>query len=170
MKTQDILTLGLLLAHAGPPMPFKDIAAGTGLSLGEAHASLRRLIKSGLVHPETRQALPLATGEFLAHGLRYVFPPNFGGQVRGLVTAGGAKPLAERFVASDQEWVWPWEDGQEMGLALEPFYASAPQACAADPALYEWMALFDALRAGRARESRFAQQEVASRLGLAAEL
>lgn len=169
MKTQDMLTLGLILAHAGSAMPFKDMATRTGLSLGEAHASLRRLIKSGLVHPETRQALPLATREFLAHGLRYVFPPNFGGQARGLVTAGGAKPLAERFVASDQEWVWPKEDGPEMGLALEPFYASAPQACADDPALYEWMALFDALRAGRARECHVARQEVESRLGLVAE-
>jgi len=170
MKTQDMLTLGLILAHSGKPMPFKDMASGTGLSLGEVHASVGRLIRSGLVHSEFRQALPLATREFLAHGLRYVFPPNFGGRVRGMVTAAGAKPLADHFVAGDQEWVWPWEDGSETGLALEPFYGSAPEACAADPALYEWMALFDALRAGRARECRFARREVESRLGLEAEL
>ena len=35
---------------------------------------------------------------------------------------------------------------------LEPLYKSVPRAARADAQLYEWLALVDAVRAGRARE------------------
>jgi hypothetical protein len=47
---------------------------------------------------------------------------------------------------------------------LVPLYRSAPDAALRDPALYEWLALVDALRSGKARERRMAGEELARRL------
>src|SRR5260221_13395774 len=96
MKAQDMLTLGLLLAYKGKTVPFKDMAAKTGLSVGEMHASQKRLVQSGMIKEGSRQPLPLAVREFLVHGLRYVFPARYGGRARGVVTLGGAPPLSRR--------------------------------------------------------------------------
>ena len=50
------------------------------------------------------------------------------------------------------------------GEGLEPLYKSVPRAARADAQLYEWLALVDAVRAGRARERELAVKELRSRL------
>jgi len=48
--------------------------------------------------------------------------------------------------------------------AIEPLYNSVPAAAKSDSLLYEYLALVDALRIGRARERRFAEEELKHRL------
>jgi hypothetical protein len=168
MKAQDILTLSLLLAHRKERLGFTAMSSKSHLSIGEVHASLKRLSKSGLIDLEARQPKPLAVQEFLLHGLRYVFPAIFSGKTQGMATATGASPLKQRFNPDAENFVWPWEEGGQEGPGLAPVYPKVPQACAEDPLLYEWMALCDALRAGRARERKMAMEEISLRLGLPA--
>ncbi len=47
---------------------------------------------------------------------------------------------------------------------VNPLYASAPGAAIEDPALYELLALLDALRIGRARERRMAVLMIEERM------
>jgi hypothetical protein len=55
--------------------------------------------------------------------------------------------------------VWPYQ-GKERGIAFKPLYKTAPGAAIRDPAFYEYLALADALRDGRARERKYAEQEL----------
>ena len=50
------------------------------------------------------------------------------------------------------------------GMALIPLYPSAPLAALRSPALYENLALFDALRTGNARERALAERLFEERL------
>jgi len=59
---------------------------------------------------------------------------------------------SEIAVSNDLPPVWPWRDGNTRGVGLEPLYKNAPHAALRDPALYELLALLDAIRDGRARE------------------
>jgi hypothetical protein len=50
------------------------------------------------------------------------------------------------------------------GVGLEPLYKSAPLAALRDPVLYEFLAIADALRDGRARERNLAERDLVKRL------
>jgi hypothetical protein len=103
--------------------------------------------------------------EFLLRGARYSFPAVRGGMVGGLPTAYAAAPL-DKLIApsSDPPPVWPCSEGKARGVALIPLYPSVPAAALRTPALYENLALFDALRMGAARERNFAEQLLEERL------
>jgi hypothetical protein len=60
--------------------------------------------------------------------------------------------------------VWPDPDGKVQGAAVQPLYSSVPHAASRDPALYDLLALVDALRLGRARERALAEKELGKRL------
>jgi hypothetical protein len=60
--------------------------------------------------------------------------------------------------------VWPDPEGEVRGEELRPLYRSVPEAARRDPALYELLALVDAIRAGRARERTIAIEELKRRL------
>ena len=60
--------------------------------------------------------------------------------------------------------VWPDPEGTVRGEELRPLYRSAPAAARRDPALYELLALVDAVRAGRPRERKLAVAELEARL------
>lgn len=55
-------------------------------------------------------------------------------------------------------------DGQVQGVAVKPLYPSVPHAARRDAALYDLLALVDALRLGRARERAMAEKELGPRL------
>jgi hypothetical protein len=50
-------------------------------------------------------------------------------------------------------------------VGFAPLYKSAPMAALRDPVLYEFLALADAIRDGRARERNLAERELVKRLG-----
>ncbi len=91
--------------------------------------------------------------EFAEHGLRYVFPPEFGPPTRGLPTAAAMLP---GMLAPLEQHVWPLEQGGSHGVALQPLYRSVPAACLTSRPLYIAMAAMDALRLGRPRERQAA--------------
>ena len=60
--------------------------------------------------------------------------------------------------------VWPYPTGSQRGTSFEPLYKQAPKAALRDSGLYELLALVDALRDGRARERKLAEEMLVSRL------
>jgi hypothetical protein len=84
---------------------------------------------------------------------------------RGVPTSYAAPPLARQIAGgADLPPVWPYAEGKQRGVGLEPLYKTVPAAALRDPVLYELLALIDALRDGRARERRLAEQELSARL------
>jgi hypothetical protein len=135
------------------------------MSASEVHASVRRATQAGLLQEVTRAVNRHALLELLVHAVKYVFPAERGGVTRGLPTSYAAPPLRAHFHASSElPPVWPDPEGTVRGEELEPLYRSVPQAARADAQLYEWLALVDAVRAGRARERELAIKELRSRL------
>lgn len=96
---------------------------------------------------------------------KYAFPAKLGQVTRGVPTAYAASPLKEELQAgTDLPPVWPHKDGTMRGTSVEPLYKSATEAALSEPALYELLALLDALRMGRARERQLAAHFIEERL------
>ena len=164
LKPQDVVVL-LKLAVCGEAWSYPSLASALGMSSSEVHGAIRRANESGLLNLSARRPNKHALAEFLIHGLRYVFPAERGGITRGLPTAHGAPPLKNRISAgTDLVPVWPDPEGEVRGEELRPLYKSVPGAARRDPALYELLALVDAVRGGRARERTIAIEELRSRL------
>jgi len=88
-----------------------------------------------------------------------------GGITRGIPTSYAAQPLRELIMQPDEPPpVWPDPEGQVHGYEFSPLYSSVPHACKIDPKLYEFLALVDAIRDGRARERKIAIEEIQSRI------
>ena len=98
--------------------------------------------------------------------MRYAFAPRRAGVVAGLPTSYAAPVLSGKIVASAGELapVWPDAEGGVRGEGIEPLYRSAPRAAREDAALYDLLALVDALRIGRARERKLAEAMLRERL------
>ena len=167
LKPQDVYLLLALAACRDQGTTYPELAAFTGLSMSEVHGALKRAEVARLLFFEAKRPRILlpAFKEFLFHGARYAFPPARGGMVAGIQTAHAAAPLnAHSAPSADPVPVWPSMEGLVRGLAFVPIYPSAPEAALRSSALYENLALFDALRAGNARERALAQQMFEDRL------
>lgn len=161
LKPQDFYLLLALAASRGQSMTYPELAAFSGLSMSEVHGALKRAEAARLLFFEAKrpQLLLPAFKEFLFHGARYAFPAARGSMVAGMPTAYAAAPLNAHIAPSaDPPPVWPSIEGAVRGVALIPLYPSAPAAALRSPALYEKLALFDAIRSGNARERKLAQQ------------
>ncbi len=167
LRPQDVVVLAKLLTYQHRRPPMAQIGVDLSISASEVHAALKRLVLSGLVSQDSDGHRPLldAVEEFLVHGVRYAFPAKRGEVTRGLPTSYAAPPLNGHVVASP-EWppVWPFSEGHERGVGLEPLYKTVPLAASRDSELYEWLVLIDGLREGRSRERKFAAEELARRL------
>ena len=64
------------------------------------------------------------------------------------------------FAVSGNGPVWQSHDGPAYGQAVEPLYATAPNAASKDRRLYDCLALFDMMRGGRLREREFAKAKM----------
>lgn len=167
LKPQDFYLLLALAASHDQGTTYPELAAFSGLSMSEVHGAFKRAEAARLLFFDAKRPRILlpAFKEFLYHGARYAFPALRGALVVGLPTAYAAAPLNGLIAPSaDPVPVWPFLDGTVRGVALIPLYASAPAAAARSPALYENLALFDALRMGNVRERALAQQLFEDRL------
>lgn len=167
LKPQDVFVLAKLVTYKGRRPPMAQLASDLSLSSSQIHSSLKRLEKSRLVASGRSEGRPLLKPleEFLVHGVKYAFPAQRGEMTRGIPTAYAAAPLNDRIAAgSDPPPVWPAADGNVRGTSFEPLHKMVPMAVRKDPALYELLALIDALRDGRARERQMAERELTSRL------
>jgi hypothetical protein len=161
LRPQDLVVLLRLSLQDGPPPSYAALATELALTASEVHAAVERATLAQLAHKDAkgkpsvvREALRL----FVLHGARYAFPPVRGEITRGLPTGYAAAPLAGRIVAPAYEPVpvWPDKNGTTRGATLHPLYPSVPQAAERNPALYELLVLFDAIRAGSPRERALA--------------
>lgn len=139
------------------------------MSASEINAGVKRALRAKLlvqlgegVQPRpNRQALE----EFLLHGIKYAFPPDYGTITRGMKTSYAAEPIVSELVYDQQNPpVWPYAEGKDRGPSLSPLYKSVPAAAAQDSVLYELLVLVDAIRDGRARERRIAGKLLCERL------
>ena len=166
LRPQDILLV--LKIKSSPNRPtYADLGRSLGISKSQAYSAHRRAQKSGLIDPEgmIRQR---ALAEVLVYGVKYFLPAEQAGLSRGIPTAYAAEPLLGTFNGSDEPVpVWAHPEGTVRGISYSPIYKSAPVAALADPVLYEWLALLDAIRIGRARESKLAKEIICERLGVA---
>lgn len=164
LKPQDILVL-LKIHNISTDWTYSQLAQSLGMSTSEIHAALKRCEISGLYQGEQRKVLKEPLGEFLIHGLKYVFPVQPGAMVRGLPTAHSAEPLKSLLmVNTDDVYVWAFANGTVKGQTIEPLYRSVPQAAIDDIQLYQFLCLIDALRVGRIREQKLAASELIKRL------
>ena len=167
LKPQDFYLLLALAACRDQGTTYPELAAFSGLSMSEVHGALKRAEAARLLFFEAKRPRILlpAFKEFLFHGAKYAFPATRGSMVAGVPTAHAAAPLNARIApSSDPPPVWPALEGTVRGIALLPLYPSAPAAALRSAALYENLALFDAIRAGNARERALAQELFEARL------
>jgi hypothetical protein len=167
LKPQDFYLLLALLARRDQGTTYPELAAFSGLSMSEVHGALKRAEVARLLFFDAKRPRVLlpAFKEFLFHGARYAFPALRGSMVAGVPTAHAAPPLNAKMASSTEPApVWPSIEGTVRGMAFIPIYPSAPAAALRSPALYENLALFDALRAGNARERALAQTMFEARL------
>lgn len=163
MRSQDIVVL-LKIAALGEREWFaKELAFTLDISQSEVSESLNRSQIAGLLSADKKKLMKNNLLDFLEYGLRYVYPAEPGAIQRGMPTAHNAPPL-NNIILSEESYVWPWAEGEIRGQAVEPLHPGVPGACIKDPALYELLALTDAIRLGRVREKQQAIDELRIRI------
>ncbi len=155
LRPQDI-AVALELALE-PGEGFAALAEAVGLSMSEAHGSVKRLTQARLLSREARRIAPSALLNFIGSGVPHAFPAIVGAEARGIPTAAAGPPLAKEFPSAVQ-YVWPSAEGKVRGQSLTPLYPKAVGIALRRPGLYELLTLVDALRVGQARERRRATQ------------
>lgn len=161
LKPQDVVVALKLLSEGKESRSYALLARELGMSASEVHGAIGRLKEGRLVESEGRRVNRNALREFLASGVSYVFPAREGEMGRGLPTAYAAPALKGVFSFSDGTApVWPHPNGNVRGPCVTPLYKSVPEAAMKDPALYEYLALVDAIRLGRARERKVALEKL----------
>ncbi|OFZ97333.1 MAG: hypothetical protein A3H35_13215 [Betaproteobacteria bacterium RIFCSPLOWO2_02_FULL_62_17] len=161
-----------LVAWGAQPWTYQRLAVELSISQSEAHAGVRRAVAAQLMSDTaSASGRPILRSleEFLIHGVRYAYPADRGQLTRGMPTGYAAPPLNTLIVQPNEPPpVWPYAEGTVRGYSFSPLFPSVPLAASRDPALYELLALVDAVRDGRARERNLATKELVSRLALAA--
>lgn len=149
---------GIARAYAASRPPPKPVAAreasqpgGHGRAPRANALAPRSHLDSGAVVNRHNLA------EFSLHGAKYAFPAVRLPVGPGVPTSHAAPAFAGVFAEGHDPLVWPDPHGSARGEGLAPLHPCVPGAALRDPALYELLALFDALRAGRARERGMAQ-------------
>ena len=169
LRPQDLVVLLRLSLQQGDAPTYATLSGELGLTASEVHAGLERAAIAQLVRKDTRgkpTVVREALRRFVDHGAPYAFPATRGEMTRGVPTAHAAAPLRDRIVQPHEAPpVWPYKLGTVRGPAFYPLYPTVPQAAAQNPALYELLALFDAVRGGSTRERAIALQLLDERLG-----
>lgn len=163
MRPQDILILLKIVSLNGQKFYLKDLSQHLSISSSEVTESVNRSVLAGLIANDKKTVMKNALFEFLIHGLPYVFPQKPGTLAAGMPTAHSAPPLNKTF-KTDELYVWPESKGSVKGQVIEPFHPGQVNAAKQDQKLYELLALSDALRVGRAREKKLAEEWLKKRL------
>jgi len=163
LKIFSIMTLSK--GQPGSFLSQNKLAAYLCMSVSEVNAATKRLHNSGLIGRVFQEGtisnkpifLPIkaACEECLVSGVKYFFPVQLGTYTRGIATSYAAPIFAKYLLKGDDPIpVWPYAEGDQRGLALEPLYPSIPDSLAQypDTLFYELLTLLDAIRSGRARE------------------
>lgn len=153
------LVVALKLGVSPKDWKFVPLAEALGLSPSQVHASVERLVLSGLLAGKglkgkiSREAL----SKLLIHAVRYWLPPVLGGPARGVPTGPACELFESDLVARNTlALVWPSAHGKSRGTSLQPVHPCVPWAAQQDANLHKVLVHLDALRAGQARERDFA--------------
>ena len=150
-------------AKSGPPIPFSELGTSLSISASQAYSAAQRAKEAALLRPDYSVRTTALLETLLA--VNHYLPAKRGGLARGIPTAHAALPLSQLIQPDDEPVpVWPHAAGNVRGLICEPIYKTAPRAALEDPILYEYLALVDALRIGRAREINISRTELQRRL------
>lgn len=168
LRPQDLVILLRLSLESGLAPTYAMLGDELRLTASEVHAAIGRAVMAQLARKDeagkasvVREALRL----FIQHGARYAFPATHGGATRGMPTSYAASPLKEKIVQPNEPIpVWPYKHGTVRGVAYYPLYPTAPEAASRNPALYELLVLFDAIRGGSPRERTLALDLIDQRL------
>ena len=164
------LQAGLLLPNRASVAPVADGSSAADTSLQEPtgiyRVTRKRVRRSAsplgegasLDNPVRVHAQALA--EFTLHGAKYAFPGVRLPLAVGVPTSHSAPAFAGVFAPGSSDFVWPHPNGSVRGIGVEPLHPSVPFAAMQDEKLYEMLALFDALRVGKARERNMAMERL----------
>ena len=165
------LQAGLLLPNRD--MSPQPVEAGSGAALsvqepmGIYRVTRKRVRRAALAQDDVAPAAdnpvrPHAhnLAEFALHGAKYAFPGVRLPLAVGVPTSHSAPAFAGVFAPGNTDFVWPHPNGSVRGVGVEPLHPSVPFAAMQDAKLYELLALFDALRVGRARERGMALERL----------
>ena len=168
LKPQDLAVVLKLVSLRGTKrLPYALLAKQLQLSQFEAHAAVQRLMAARLVVEIGGELRPVmaAVRNFVIYGAAYCYPVVRGEVTIGFPTAYAVPPLKDLVLFSEEmPPVWPHPNGTTRGTALMPLYEKLPLVAIADAALYELLALFDAMRMGQARERELAVKLLEERL------
>lgn len=178
MKPQDIVVLAKLLSYQKRNKNWTQasLAEELCLSASQVNYAIKRLLASRLLSNIRIESELKPTPfnqlceEFLIHGLKFVFPPEFGTLTRGIPTAYAAPSLNKILgsTGNDPIPVWPHGQGTHRGTALTPLYHCVPESIIKfpDPFFYDLLSLLDAIRSGRARERNIGIEKISEMLKL----
>lgn len=159
MRPQDIVILLKLISIEGKSLNISELSHSLFLSLSEVSQSLNRSQIANLIDYDKKNVFRQNLMEFIEHGAKYVFPSRPGSMIRGMPTAH-SHPFMEKKINGDIPYVWPDNQGNEIGLELLPFYEKQTDAARQDEKLYKLLALVDVLRIGKVREIKLAVPEL----------
>jgi hypothetical protein len=165
LKPQDIFILLKLVTLGNRQWSYSAVALDLAISPSEVHGGIKRATQARLFDAQRNVPIIKALEEFLVHGVKYAYPPDRGPITRGIPTSYAAPPLRDLIIQpGDLPPVWPDPEGDVRGYEFSPLYRSVPKAATHDRALYEILALVDAIRDGKARERDLATKELIARL------
>lgn len=156
-----LIVLELAFSTMNEDWTYISLANVLGLSPSQVHASVGRLLTSGLLNGKGLKGKVnrVALANFIVHGARYAFPPVLGKIVRGIATGASSTLFDPELLVHDDGLpiVWPFAHGDTRGASLAPIHPCVPKAITQDPALHKALVYFDALRMGKVREREIAE-------------
>ena len=163
------LEAGLLLqnrlAALLPQADSSDAAPSVQEPLGIYRVTRKRVRRAAASEGEVVADNPVRPhshnlAEFALHGAKYAFPGVRLPLAVGVPTSHSAPAFAGVFAPGSSDFVWPHPNGTVRGVGVDPLHPSVPFAAMQDAKLYEMLALFDALRVGKARERGMALERL----------
>jgi hypothetical protein len=150
-----------------PGQLFAAISKEIGISVSETHAAVQRLDAASLLSPGGRSVVLGRFWDFLKFGVPCVYPIQIGPNAIGIPT-GASAPTFGDSIEDAESMVWPYAEGETLGVAIDPLYPRAPELAKRNPELYDRLAMLDSIRSGRGREYERAVELLAGRLGVTA--
>jgi hypothetical protein len=145
----------------------RSLESLTGVSKSQISLSLNRMYDVGLAKVDRKLQVPKANTkallDFIAYGIRYVFPAKEGVIGRGIATSIAAPVLRGKLMTSGElQPVWSNPRGNTKGMLIEPLHPKVFLAVQQDAQLYAMLALVDAIRIGHPRERNLALEMLES--------
>ncbi|MDO4264424.1 MAG: hypothetical protein Q4C67_09525, partial [Deinococcus sp.] len=137
-----------LLQNDAPTHSLALLGKSLGLTQAQVQVAHEHLADARLLRPGTSTPVRAALVNVLVKGVPYFLPaPQQGDQmVHGVATGCGVVPLP---CSETQPLVWPAEEGEAEGYALQPLCPEAVGAARRDPEMHRLLALVDLVRSHR---------------------